>query len=164
MNPLEGLSAEIEHLLHSLTSQELWGPITTYTPFILLILVLVLVIVFVAKKQLSEVPRNRFVGVVEFFVDFTRNDIGFGVLGPSARKHIPFFLTLFIFILLANIVGIIPGSKAATGVMSTTLALTIISFIYFTYHGIKHHGVGRYILSYAPPGLAPPLAAFIWLL
>lgn len=164
MNPLEGLPSEIEHLLHFLSSQELWGPITTYTPFIILIFVLVLIIVFAAKSQLSEVPKNRFVGVVEFFVDFASNDIGYGVLGASAKKHIPFLLTIFIFILTANLVGIIPGSHAATGVMSTTVALAIISFVYFTFYGIKHHGVGRYILSFAPPGLPAPLAAFIWLL
>lgn len=165
MNPLENLSGEVDHLLESLAGQELWGPITTYTPFILLIILLVLIIVFVAKRQLSMVPKNRFVGVIEFFVDFTSNDIGYGMLGPSAKKHLPFLLTMFIFILIANIVGIIPGSKAATGTMSVTLALTVISFVYFTYFGIKHHGLGKYILSYAPHGVKPaPLAAFIWLL
>ncbi len=164
MNPLDGLSAEVDHLLSSLAGQSMWGEITTYTPFILLIIALVLVIVFVAKRQLSLVPKNRFVGVVEFFVDFTSNDIGKGMLGAAAKKHLPFLLTLFIFILIANLVGIIPGSKAATGTMSVTLALALISFIYFTYWGIKHHGLGKYIVSYAPHGVIAPLAAFIWLL
>lgn len=165
MNPFDELPGEVDHLLQTLAGQELWGPFTTYTPFIVLIILLVLAIVFAAKRQLSEVPKNRFVGVVEFFVDFTRNDIGYGVLGPAAKKHIPFLLTMFIFILLANLVGIIPGSKAATGTMGATVGLTVISFVYFTYYGIKHHGLGRYILSYSPHGVKPaPLAAFIWLL
>lgn len=165
MNPFADLPGEINHLLTTLAGQELWGPITTYTPFIILIILLVLVAVFTAKRQLSLVPKNRYVGAIEFFVDFTRNDIGFGVLGSAAKKHIPFFLTLFIFILLANLVGIIPGSKAATGTMGTTVALTIISFVYFTYYGIKHHGLGRYMLSFAPHGVKPaPLAAFVWFL
>lgn len=164
MNPLEHLSEEVDHLVHALAGQQMWGPITTYTPFIILVILLVLLIVFTAKRQLSLVPKNRYVGVVEFFVDFTSNDIGYGMLGPSAKKHLPFLLTLFIFILIANIVGIIPGSKAATGIMSTTLALALISFVYFTYYGIKHHGLGKYIISYAPHGVVAPLAAFIWLL
>ena len=165
MNPFDELSGEIGHLLQTLAGQELWGPFTTYTPFIFLILALVLIIIFAAKSQLSLVPKNRFVGVIEFFVDFTRNDIGFGVLGAEAKKHVPFFLTLFIFILVSNLVGIIPGSKAATGTMGTTVALTIISFVYFTYYGIKHHGLGSYILSFAPHGVKPaPLAWFVWLL
>ncbi|MDR2035868.1 MAG: F0F1 ATP synthase subunit A [Coriobacteriales bacterium] len=165
MNPFEDLPREITHLLSTLAGQELWGPFTTYTPFIILILALVVLVVFVARKQLSLVPRNRFVGVIEFFVDFTKNEIGYGVLGPAAKKHIPFLLSIFIFILISNLIGIIPGSKAATGTMGTTVALTIISFVYFTFYGIKHHGLGRYILSFAPHGVKPvPLAAFVWLL
>ena len=165
MDPFADLSKEVNHLLATLAGQELWGPFTTYTPFIILILILVLVIVFAAKQRVSLVPKNRFAGAIEYFVDFTRNDIGYGILGPSAKKHIPFLLTLFIFILLSNLVGIIPGSKAATGTMGVTVALAVISFVYFTYCGIKHHGVGHYLLSIAPSGLRPlPLAAFIWLL
>ncbi|MDR3136665.1 MAG: F0F1 ATP synthase subunit A [Coriobacteriales bacterium] len=165
MNPFADLSKEVNHLLTTLAGQEVWGPITTYTPFIILILLLVLALVFAAKRQLSLVPKNRFVGAVELFVDFTRTDVGYGVLGPSAKKHMPFLLTLFTFILLSNLVGIIPGSKAATGTMGVTVALALISFVYFTYCGIKHHGLGHYLLSLTPSGLKPfPLAAFIWLL
>lgn len=164
MNPLEQLPGEVDHLLQTLAGQELWGPITTYTPFILLIILLVLLVVFAAKRQLSEVPQNRFVGVVEFFVDFTTNDIGKGMLGSAAKQHLPFLLTLFIFLLMSNLVGIIPGSKSIGGTMSVTVALALISFVYFTYYGIKHQGLGKYILSYAPHGVMKPMAAFIWLL
>ncbi|MCL2808083.1 MAG: F0F1 ATP synthase subunit A [Coriobacteriia bacterium] len=165
IDPFDGFSAEINHLMAKLAGQDFWGPFTTFTPFIILILLLVLVVVFVAKKQLSLVPKNRFVGVIEFFVDFTRNEIGFNVLGAAAKKHVPFLLTLFIFILFSNLIGIIPGSTAATGTMGSTLALTVISFVYFTYYGIKHHGLGRYILSYMPHGVKPaPLALFVGLL
>jgi len=165
MNPFEDLPGEVSHLLHTLAGQDLWGPFTTYTPFIILILIVVLIVIFSAKRQLALVPKNRFVGVIEFFVDFTRNDIGYGVLGPAAKKHVPFLLTLFIFLLLANLLGVIPGSTPATGTMGTTVALAAISFVYFTYYGIKHHGLGHYLKSFAPSGVKPlPLALFVWLL
>ena len=165
MDPFEGFSTEISHLIHKLAGQNLWWEFTTFTPFIILILILVLGVVFAAKRQLALVPKNRFVGVIEFFVNFTQNEIGFNVLGPAAKKHVPFLMTLFIFILFANLVGVIPGSTAATGTMGTTFALTLISFIYFTYYGIRHHGLGKYILSYIPHGVKPlPLAWFVGLL
>ena len=165
MNPLEELPNEVEHLLHTLAGQELWGPFTTYTPFIFIVMILVLAIVFAAKRNLSEVPNNRFTGVIEFFVDFTTNDIGYSMIGPTAKKHMPFLLTIFIFILVANLVGIIPGSKSIGGTMGITVALAVVSFVYFTYCGIKQHGVGKYIMSYAPHGVKPaPLAGFVWLL
>ena len=124
-----------------------------------------LALVFAAKSQLSLVPKNRFVGVMEFFVDFTQRDVGQGVLGSAAKQHTPFLLTLFIFILVSNLVGLIPGAKAATGTMGTTVALAAISFVYFTYHGIKKQGGLHYLVSFAPKGLKPlPLAVFIWFL
>jgi F-type H+-transporting ATPase subunit a len=166
VNPFEHLPAEIVELLNTLAGQPMYGGIvTTYTPFVLLILFLVVVIIFAARSKLALVPPNRFVGVVEFFVNFTKGEIGENALGSAARKHLPFLLTLFLFILVSNLVGIIPGSKAATGTIGTTLALTVISFVYFTYYGIKHHGLGGYILSYRPPGVKPAfLGWFVWLL
>lgn len=165
MNPLEELPNEVDHLLETLSGQELWGPFTTFTPFIFLVMILVLAIVFGAKRNLKEVPTSRFTGVVEFFVDFSTNDIGYSMIGPTAKKHMPFLLTIFIFILVANLVGVIPGSKSIGGTMGITVALAVISFIYFTVCGVKQHGVGKYILSFAPHGVKPaPLAAFVWVL
>jgi F-type H+-transporting ATPase subunit a len=164
LNPFEHLKAEVAHLKSSLVSTEMFGPVTAYTLYIVFIALLVLVIIFAAKSQLSLVPKNRFVGVVEFFVDFGRRDVGYGVLGNSAREHIPFLLTMFIFILVSNIVGLIPGAKAATGTMGTTVTLAAIAFVYFTYHGVKKQGGLHYLKSFAPKGVVAPLAVFIWLL
>jgi F-type H+-transporting ATPase subunit a len=141
------------------------GPFTAYTLYIVFIILLVIALVFAAKRQLSLVPRNRFVGVMEFLVDFGRDNIGYGVMGQEARQHIPFLLTLFIFLLVSNIVGLIPGAKAANGTMGTTVTLAAISFIYFTYWGVRKQGGLHYLKSFAPKGIKPaPLAAFIWLL
>lgn len=165
MNPFSQLNENISELVKKVSSGPLIGPITTYTPYILLILILSLVIVFVAKRQLSLVPKNRFIGIMEFFVDFTKNNIGIGVLGNAAKKHLPLLLTFFVFVLSANLVGIIPGAKAATGTIGATLPLALISFVYFNFWGIKAKGGWHYLKSFAPSGLRPlPLAWFIWLL
>jgi F-type H+-transporting ATPase subunit a len=165
IDPFAKLQGEVSHLIKAVSTADLFGPITTYTPYIILILLFVLALVFAAKSQLSLVPKNRFVGVMEFFVDFAQKDVGQGVLGNAAKEHMPFLLTLFIFILVSNLVGLIPGAKAATGTMGTTVALAAISFVYFTYHGIKKQGGLHYLVSFAPKGLKPlPLAIFIWFL
>ena len=71
--------------------------------------------------------------MVEYGYEFVRNDIGKGSVGHGYKRHIPFLATLFFFILIANFVGLIPGAKAATGTISVTWALAIISFVYFNY-------------------------------
>jgi F-type H+-transporting ATPase subunit a len=165
MNPLEHLSEEVKHLVTTLSGQNMYEPITTYTPFIIIVTLLVLALVLTAKRQLSLVPKNRFVGVMEIFVNFGMDNVGNGVHGQSARNHMPFLLTLFILILLSNFVGLIPGSKAATGTMGATVALAIISFVYYTFYGIKQHGGLGYLKSIGPSGIKPaPLGAFIWAL
>jgi len=164
VNPFDELPHEVELILKSVSTGTLYGPITTFTPYIILILILTLVIVFSAKSQLALVPKNRFVGAIEFFVDFAHKQVGYNMMGEAARQHMPFLLTLFIFILLSNLVGLIPGSKAATGTMGVTVTLAVISFVYFTYHGVKKQGGVKYLKSLTPKGLAPPIAAFIWLL
>ena len=164
MNPFENLKHEVEIVLQSVSSNSMYGPITTFTPYIILILIVVAVIVFSAKSRLTLVPKNRFVGAIEFFVDFTQKQIGENILGDKARQHMPFLLTLFLFILVSNLVGLIPGSKAATGTMGTTFALAVISFGYFTYQGVKQKGGLHYVVSLAPKGIILPLAVFIWFL
>jgi F-type H+-transporting ATPase subunit a len=165
LNPFEHLKAEVSYLKSSLMSTDMFGPFTAYTLYVILILILVIVLVFTARRQLALVPRNRFVGIMEFFVNFGSQDVGYGVIGKEARRHIPFLLTLFIFILVSNLVGLIPGAKAATGTMGTTVTLAAISFVYFTWQGIKSQGGLHYLKSFAPSGVKPlPLAAFVWFL
>jgi F-type H+-transporting ATPase subunit a len=165
VNPFEHLKEEIGVLLQTVATGSLIGPITTYTPYIILIVLLVLGVVFAAKSQLSLIPKNRFVGGVEFLFDFGQKEIGYNVLGNEAKQHLPFLVTMFIFILFSNLVGLIPGAKAATGTMGTTITLAALSFVYFTFHGIKKQGGWHYLKSFAPKGLKPaPLAGFIWFL
>jgi len=164
MNPLDNLSEEVAHLLHTLAGEEFWGPFTTYTPFILIAALVVLMIFMVAKKQLALIPTKRVIGIIEFIIDFVQNQIATNLLGASTRQHLPFLVTLFVFILVSNIVGLIPGFKSPTGVMGSTVGLAVISFCYFNYSGIKAHGLRHYLGSFAPKGVPAPIAALIWLL
>ncbi|MCL2826806.1 MAG: F0F1 ATP synthase subunit A, partial [Eggerthellaceae bacterium] len=74
----------------------------------------------------------------------------------------PFLATLFFFILVSNFVGLIPGCKTPTGTISITWALSICSFVYFNYWGVKAHGGLGYIKSLAPSGLPIVLVPIIW--
>ena len=86
------------------------------------------------------------------------------VIGEGFKKHIPFLCTLFFFILIANVVGLIPGAKATTGTISITWALAAISFVYFNFYGLKTLGVFGYIKSLVPSGVPGPMVPIIWFL
>jgi F-type H+-transporting ATPase subunit a len=158
----------MKHLLKSLNGEDIlnfgWGSITPYSVWIVIVSVLLLVIVLVAKSKMTLVPKKNFAAVVEAAVEYIRREIGVGILGRDADKHMPFLFTVFFFILLSNLVGLIPGAKAATGTFSATFMLATISFIYFNYWGLRHAGLLPYVKSLAPAGLIPGVNVLVWLI
>ena len=167
MNPLEILSEDAVHLQHSFDPVFVidFGNgigITQYMCYVILIFVLTLLIVLMVGKRLTLVPKGKFTNMVEYGYEFVKKDMGEGAIGHGYKKHVPFLATLFFFILIANFVGLIPGAKAATGTISVTWALAVISFVYFNYWGVKAHGGWGYIKSIAPSGLPKPMVPVIW--
>jgi F-type H+-transporting ATPase subunit a len=74
-----------------------------------------------------------------------------GVLeGHGTRHYVPFFGTLFMFILTANFLGLIPGMEPPTADTDLTFAIAIICFVYYLYQGFKHQGI-RYLRSFLGP-------------
>lgn len=70
----------------------------------------------------------------------------------GARAMVPFFGSLFLFILAANFLGLIPGMEPPTNNTDLTFALAGICFIYYLYHGFRAHGFG-YLKSFLGPVL-----------
>jgi F-type H+-transporting ATPase subunit a len=71
-------------------------------------------------------------------------------MGPHWRKYFPMIGTIFFFILISNLLGLIPGFAGATSSADTTWAWATISFIVHQYVGIREHGVG-YINHFLGP-------------
>ena len=162
MNPLETLANEVPHLQHSFDSAFVFGPVTQYVFWMAICLALTLIVVLVAGRKLKLVPHNKFVNMVEYGYEFVRKDMGENAIGHGYQKHIPFLATLFFFILISNVVGLIPGCKTPTGTISVTWALALISFVYFNYYGIKARGGLGYLKSIAPSGLPKVMVPVIW--
>jgi len=77
------------------------------------------------------------------------------IVGHGGRPFIPMLFTLAIFIFLCNILGIIPSLETPTDQVAVTLGLAMVSFVYYNYWGIHHHGVIGYIkASFMGPMLA----------
>lgn len=100
------------------------------------------------------------------------NPIGFGIkdlleenVHHGAAKMIPFVGTISIFVLLANLMGAFPNSVlvAPTGALTVPLACAILTFLYFNWQGIKHHGPLGYLGTFAgsPKGIGQWALAFL---
>ena len=72
------------------------------------------------------------------------------ILGPTARRYTPYLGTLFVFILVNNLVGMLPlGHAATSSFASTTFALGILTFLYVQGIAIKENGIVGYFLHLA---------------
>lgn len=88
--------------------------------------------------------------MAELFVGFIRG-LSDGVLGDKGRPYVGLFGTFFIFILVCNFMGLVPGFSPSTSNFQTTLALGFASFIAFNYIGIKDQGLLKYLGHFAGP-------------
>ena len=138
--------------------------VSQYVLYMLVALVLVAALVLIAGRKLTLVPHGKFAHIFEFGYNFISEGVGADVIGEGFKKHVPFLATLFFFILTANIIGLIPGAKAAMGTISITWALAAISFIYFNFWGLKELGFFHYFKSLCPSGVPAPIAPIIWFL
>ena len=89
--------------------------------------------------------RNILEVCVELFLGLINS-----VIGERGREFFPVLATLFFFILVSNILGLIPGFLPPTSYLTVNLSCALLVFIYYNYVGFKEHGVG-YLKQFAGP-------------
>ncbi len=72
------------------------------------------------------------------------------VIGARGRVFLPFYASLFLFILVNNLVGLLPGFSPATSNVNTTLGLGLVSFVMYNYYGFKESGA-HYLRHFLGP-------------
>ena len=81
------------------------------------------------------------------------------IIGRAGRKYVPFFATFFFFILLSNLLGLVPGFAPPTGNLNTTLGLAICSFIGYNVIGVREQGLA-YFKHFVGPMTSLPGQSF----
>jgi len=110
---------------------------------LLALIVLVLILLSLAKKYLkgegvTSAPKG-FQNAVEPVITFVRDDIAKPNLGPKYKKYLPYLLTVFFFILINNLFGLLPGAANVTGNIAFTAVMGIISFFVILFSTNKHY-------------------------
>lgn len=81
--------------------------------------------------------------------------------GDRAGEHFPILAGLFLFIILNNLMGLVPGFAPATLSMDTNVGMGLVVFVYYNYVGIKEHGAGYIKHFLGPVAFIAPLMFFI---
>lgn len=114
-----------------------------------LMLVLVLFSAVFTRRLRSDSPSKIQV-LLESTVSLIENLIA-DILPGQARKLVPFIGTLWLFLVFANLLGLVPGLHSPTGNLSITAALAIVVFLSVHWYGIQHDGLKNYLRHYLSP-------------
>ncbi len=86
------------------------------------------------------------------------------VVGHEGKKFAPMFATIFFFILINNLLGLVPGMTPATDNLNTTIAIGLFSFCAYNYYGFKEHGIAYLKQFLGPVIFMAPLMLLIELI
>jgi len=135
------------------------NPITmTHVVFAGVVLVVMTVLALVARGKYADqktalIPEGK-LSVRNFFeaIFDALFDIMSGMMGKEqARKYFPLIGTLSIFILLNNLMGLIPGLIPPTQNLNTNMAMALVVFVFYNYVGMREVGVVNYLKHFAGP-------------
>jgi F-type H+-transporting ATPase subunit a len=113
----------------------------------------------VARAQAQGRPAKGFAGTMEALALFIRQEVVLPNVGHHGEGFVPYLLTLFFFILVMNLLGLLPWGATATGNIAVTAALALMAFVTIEVAGMRALGLKGYLhtIFYLPPGLPGPL-------
>jgi hypothetical protein len=110
--------------------------ITKHVVFMWLASAGLIVVMNVAARQRGLVPRG-FRNFVEPILLYLRDEVAVPNLGAKADKYLPYLWTVFFFVLFCNLLGLVPGGATATGNLSVTAGLALISMFCIHFIGVR---------------------------
>ncbi len=125
-------------------------PWTNWMTMQLLVTVIVMVVFAVLKPKLSMDKPGKLQHIFESLYLFLKGESETNV-GHHGHHYLPFFGTVFFFILFANLIGVIPGFESPTMFPYVPCGIAIAAFLYYNIAGIQAQGAGKYLAHFAGP-------------
>jgi len=116
-------------------------------------IITILILAYAASSNKKNKIPKGIGNMIEAVVVFIRDEIVVANMGKDGLKYMPFFLTMFFFVLFANLIGLFPFLAQPTKNINITAALALITFFMTQAAGIKAHGFGGYVKNLVPPGV-----------
>jgi F-type H+-transporting ATPase subunit a len=109
-----------------------------------------LILYFVAVRVSLSVEKPKPVQHVAEAINEFVSEQGESIIGHGYERFVSYITTLFLFILLCNLLGLIPGFESPTAVVVVPLGCALVTFLYYHYHGIRANGFG-YVKQFLGP-------------
>jgi F-type H+-transporting ATPase subunit a len=146
----------------------LFAPLHIHVPdhlvFSALITLIILVVGLIVRKSLSVENPGTLQIILEDIVTFIVGVLE-GNMGPRGRQYLALLGTLFVFILLGNLMGQIPGLGSPTSNINVPFGCAITLWLYYHWQGVKAHGLFGYIMHFGMmPGVPKLMFPLIFLI
>jgi F-type H+-transporting ATPase subunit a len=116
----------------------------------LLVAFLIVVVFALLRPRLSATTPGKFQHTFEVLYEFVHGQTEEQV-GHGGGRYMGFFGTIFIFVLFANLIGIVPGMESPTMAPAVPLGCALATFLYYNFVGMQAQGVGKYLVHFAGP-------------
>lgn len=128
-------------------------PALTKFTFYTWVAVAVIIIFFLVAYRKPKIVPSFGQWMAESIYNFNRENIAKDLIGHEGIKFAPYFTTLFCFVLLTNLFGIIPFVQISPNShIAFPIILAVISYVMFNYVGIRRHGFVKYVkVALIPP-------------
>lgn len=144
---LAGIANAFLSMVHMPTDPHPWA--NWISMELLVIGVIVVLVAFVRTRLSVDKPgaTQHIFELIYQFIRSTMEEVGL----HHGDRYLPFFGTLFIFILFMNLFGVIPGLQAPTMYIYVTLGLALATFVYYNFHGVRELGLFGYLKQFLGP-------------
>lgn len=129
------------------------GPLKLNATIVFTWVVMALLVVgswLVTRRLTGDVHLRRGQNALEAVVEMVQNQIR-EISQEESYRYLPFIGTLFLFIVVSNVLSIVPGFQAPTASLSTTTALALCVFVAVPLFGISRRGLRAYLRQYTQP-------------
>ena len=151
----------LHHVLDAkILNIKIFGIDFSITKHVLMMWIAAALVVFVFRYAFREqrIIPSGMANLLEAMIVFLRDEVVLPNMGEEGRHYLPYLLTVFFFVLFCNLLGLIPFAATATGNVSVTAALAIMSLIMIQVAGIREHGTKHHLQNLIPHGIP------VWLL
>ncbi len=124
-------------------------------------ILLLFIFIGVARKYKGKEKKapHGFQAFIEPLILFIRDDVAKPILGERTYFYLPYLLSIFFFIWINNMMGLLPGAANVTGNIAITCTLAIFTMLVVNVSGNKHY----WMEIFAPPGIPLWLLPIMWI-
>jgi F-type H+-transporting ATPase subunit a len=119
-------------------------PIPDYVAMQILVLLILVVASLVLRRGLSVENPGAFQQAMEELIQFVQSTAR-EIVGHGGERYVPMLGTLFLFVLLCNLLGLIPTFQTPTALIQVTFGCSVVAFVYYNFHGVREKGPLGYL-------------------